>query len=266
MKVREIMSLLDSIAPFANQAEWDNSGLIVGDMNADVKKIVVSLDATDEVVEQAIQAKADLLITHHPLVFAPILKVNSENFITNRMLKLAQNKVNYIAMHTNIDKTALADVADELLNINKERAIEVDINSEDKKSGFGSIGKFMNANKELVNITLRDAVIRTKNAFQREVVNVYGDLDTVVTKVAVCTGSGKSMIEECIKEKCDLLITGDITYHAALDALAQGLSIIDASHFGTEIVFADLVITFLEYNLTDVKLIRGMQSEIGMFM
>lgn len=266
MKVRDIYSLLDGVASFDTQEKWDNSGLIVGDMNAEVGRIVVALDATEEIVEQAIQAQADLLITHHPLVFSPVLKVNSENFITNRILKLAQNRVNYIAIHTNIDKTALSDVTNELLKIKKEKALEVDINHNDELFGFGTIGKFHNDKGELVNITLRDAVIRSKNAFQREVVNVYGDLDSIITKVAVCTGSGKSMIDEAIKNKCDLLITGDITYHAALDAVAQGLSIIDASHYGTEIVFTDLIIALLEMNVPDVKVIRGMQSEINMFM
>lgn len=266
MKVRDIYELINNIAPFNIQENWDNSGLILGDMNADVNKIIVALDASEEIVEQAIQAKADLLITHHPLLFGAIKQINSEDYITNKVLRLAKNNVNVISCHTNIDKTALSDVADEMLNINRHRCIEVDITSTDGKLGIGTIGKFLNAQGQEVNITLREAVIRSKNAFQRDVVNVYGDLDSVITKVAVCTGSGKSMIEECIKEKCDLLITGDITYHAALDAYDQGLNIIDASHYGTEIVFVDLMIAFLEMNLKDIKLIRGMQTEINTFM
>ena len=74
------------------------------------------------------------------------------------------------------------------------------------------------------------------------------------------------MIEECIKEKCDLLITGDITYHAALDAVSRGLCIIDASHYGTELVFVDLIRAFFEMNFSDIKIIPTIQKEVGEFM
>ncbi|MBO4309545.1 MAG: Nif3-like dinuclear metal center hexameric protein [Lachnospiraceae bacterium] len=266
MKVREIYECLDKIAPFSYQEEWDNSGLILGDMDADVEKILVTLDVTDEVVKQAIQAKADLIISHHPLIFSPVLKINSEDFITSRILKLANGNINYIAMHTNMDTTGLSDVANELLKIKKERAIEVNINQDDKLIGIGSIGKFLNDSKEEVNISLREAVIRTKEAFGQNIVKVYGDLDRMIERVAVCTGAGKSMVEECIREKCDLLITGDITYHTALDAHERGLGIIDASHYGTEVIFVDLLRAYFELNFKDIKIIPTIQKEIGEFM
>ena len=266
MLVKEIYDKLNQIAPFDYQEEWDNSGLQIGDMEAEVNRILVTLDVTDEVVEQAIQAKADLIISHHPLIFAPIPKVNSEDFITARVLKLANNNINYIAMHTNMDATGLSEVADELLGIKRERAIEVNINQDSQKIGMGSIGKFLNNNKEVVDIMLREAVIRTKQAFGLNIVKVYGDLDRIISRVAVCTGAGKSMIEECIREKCDLLITGDMSYHAALDAVSRGLNIIDAGHYGTEIIFVDLVRSFLEMNLPDMTIIPSIQKEVGEYM
>ena len=266
MKVREIYKCLNQIAPFEYQEEWDNSGLLVGDMGADVERILVTLDVTDEVVEQAVQAKADLIVSHHPLIFSPITKINSEDFITARILKMANNKINYIAMHTNMDATGLSDVANEVLKIKKERTIEVNINHNDPKIGMGSIGKFMNDNGKEVDIMLREAVIRTKEGFGLNIVKVYGDLDSIISRVAVCTGAGKSMIEECIKEKCDLLITGDMTYHAALDAVARGLNIIDASHYGTEIIFVDLLRAFFEMNFEGMTVITSLQKDVGEFM
>ena len=266
MQVREIYENLNKIAPFELQEEWDNSGLLIGDMNAEVNRILVTLDVTDEVVEQAIAAKADLIISHHPLIFAPVMKINSEDFITSRILKLANNKINYIAMHTNMDATGLSEVADEVLGIKRERAIEVNINQDNEKIGMGSIGKFLNDNKEAVDIMLREAVIRTKKGFGLNVVKVYGDLDSIISRVAVCTGAGKSMIDECIKENCDLLITGDMTYHAALDAVSRGLNIIDAGHYGTEIIFVDLVRAFFEMNFPDIIIIPSIQKEVGEYM
>ena len=266
MILKEIYENLNKIAPFEYQEEWDNSGLLIGDMNAEVNRILVTLDVTDEVVEQAIAAKADLIISHHPLIFSPVSKINSEDFITARVLKLANNKINYIAMHTNMDATGLSEVADEVLGIKRERAIEVNINQDNEKIGMGSIGKFLNGNKEAVDIMLREAVIRTKEGFGLSVVKVYGDLDSVVSRVAVCTGAGKSMIDACLEEKCDLLITGDMTYHAALDAVSQGLNIIDAGHYGTEIIFVDLVRAFFELNFPDLTIIPSIQKEVGEYM
>lgn len=289
MLIKDIYNHLNNIAPFSYQEEWDNSGLLLGDMNADANRILVTLDVTDEVVEQAIQAKADLIISHHPLIFSPVSKINSEDFITRRILKLANNNINYIAMHTNMDATGLSEVADAILQIKRERAIEVNINQNiqnaenlsksgnendeivninriNPKIGMGSIGKFMNENGEEVDITLREAVIRTKKGFGLDIVKVYGDPDRIIRKVAVCTGAGKSMIEECIKEKCDLLITGDITYHAALDAHERDLCIIDATHFKTEIIFVDLVCGFFDMNFPQIKVIPSVQKEVGEYM
>ena len=267
MKVREKLSVLDQIAPLEYKEEWDNCGLLLGDMDADVRRILITLDVTDEVVNQAIQAKADLIISHHPLIFAPLKQINTDDFIAARILKLANHKINYIAMHTNMDTTGLSDLANDLLKIKKERAIGVNINQDNPEIGIGSIGNFLDDNGNKVDITLRDAVLRTKNAFRLDIVKVYGNLDSVIEKVAVCTGSGKDMIEECIKEKCDLLITGDITYHAGLDAYERGLNIIDAGHYGTEIIFVDLLMAFFMMNFENVfEIIPSIQKEAGEYM
>ena len=267
MKVKDILKVLDQIAPFEYQEEWDNSGLLIGDMNAEVKRILITLDVTDEVVNQAIQAKADLIISHHPLIFSPLKQINTDDFIAARVLKIANNNINYIAMHTNMDTTGLSDLANDILNIKKMRAIEVNINKNNPEIGIGSIGKFLDESGRTVDITLRDAVIRTKSALGLNVVKVYGNLDSVIEKVAVCTGSGKDMIEECIKEKCDLLITGDITYHAGLDAYERGLNIIDAGHYGTEIIFVDLLAAFFMMNFeNEFTIIPSIQKEAGEFM
>ncbi len=266
MKIKEIYGLLNTIAPFEYAEDWDNSGLLIGDMEAEVKKILVTLDVTDEVSDMAIQAGADLIISHHPLIFSPVKKINSQNFITKRVLKLAGEKINLISMHTNMDATGLDEVARELLKIKKYKCIEENEKFPGQGIGIGTIGRFLNDNGEEVNITLREAVIRTKTGFMTNVVKVYGDLDKCIEKAAVCTGSGKSMIENCIKMGCDLLITGDITYHDALDATERGMAIIDAGHYATEVIFIDLVAAFFKMNVPDVEVISSNQRDVGEFM
>lgn len=266
MKVKELYACLDKIAPFEYQEEWDNSGLLVGDMEAEVKKILVTLDVTSDVIDMAVQSKADLIISHHPLIFSPLKKINSQNFISKRVLKLAQENIGLISMHTNMDATGLEEVTRELLKINKYKPLVENEKFPNLGVGFGTVGKFIDESGNEVDITLREAVIRTKTGFMTDVVKVYGDLDSMVGKVAVCTGSGKSFIEDCLKNHCDLYITGDITYHDALDARERGLSIIDAGHFGTEIIFTELVSAFLKMNIPDVEVICSNQKDVGEYM
>lgn len=266
MKLKEIYEVLDNLAPFKYQEDWDNSGVLLGDMDSDVKKVLITLDVTKEAVGIATEGGFDLIVSHHPLIFKPVKQINTNDFITERIVELAFNKVNYIAMHTNIDSTALSLVADEMLGIKREAPIQANEISEDESVGIGSFGKFINENGNLVDITLRDAVIRTKNAFARDVVKVYGDIDDIIKKPAVCTGSGKTVINDCISKGCDLLITGDITYHDALDARSKGLNIIDAGHYGTEIIFTQLIYTFMKMNLPDIEIVEFIEEENGTYM
>ncbi|MBO7374874.1 MAG: Nif3-like dinuclear metal center hexameric protein [Lachnospiraceae bacterium] len=266
MILKDIYKCLDRIAPFEYKEDWDNSGLLIGDWNKDVSRIMVVLDVTNEVVAAAVQANVDLIISHHPLIFEPIKQLNTDDLTASKVLKLANNNIAYIAMHTNMDATGLGEVADEILGIKREEVLWVNINYNDPKIGMGSIGKFVNENKEEVNITLRDAVIRTKEGFQADVVKVYGDLDRVINKVAVCTGSGKSLVDTAIEKGCDLFITGDINYHTGLDAAERGLALIDISHYTTEIVFIDILSAFFAMNLPDLTVIPFSVPEAGTFM
>ena len=266
MKLRDIYDCLDKIAPFDYQEEWDNSGLLIGDWDKDVSRIMVVLDVTDEVVAAAVQANVDLVISHHPLIFEPIKQLNSDDLTSRRVLKLAGNNIAYIAMHTNMDATGLADVANEVMGIKKEGVLWVNIKYNNPEIGMGSYGKFLNDKKEEVDITLRDAVIRTKEGFQADVVKVYGDLDRVIRKVAICTGSGKSLVDAAIEKGCDLFITGDITYHIGLDASEKGLCVIDISHYSTEIIFIDIINAFFSMNIPDLTVIPFSVAEAGTFM
>lgn len=266
MKLKEIYSCLDQIAPFSIQCEWDNSGLLLGDGNDEINRILVTLDVTEEVVEQAIQAKADLIISHHPLIFESLSQINTDAYHTALILKMARNNIDYIAMHTNMDQTALGEVADELLGIKREKTLTVNITKDGRTYGFGSVGKFIDGNKNEVDITLRDAVIKVKEVFNKDVVKVYGNLDSVISRVAVCTGSGRSMIEDCVREKCDLFVTGDIIYHAGLEAASKGLCVIDAGHYSTEIIFIDIVCAFFKMNIPSLEVMPAFQEEAGVYM
>ena len=103
MKCSEVIEILGKLAPESCACDWDNPGLLAGRSDKEVKKIYIALDATDQVVDAAIKAGADMLLTHHPLIFKAIKKVNDQNFITRRLVKLIQADISYYAMHTNFD-------------------------------------------------------------------------------------------------------------------------------------------------------------------
>ena len=103
MKCSEVIEILGKLAPESCACDWDNPGLLAGRSDKEVKKIYIALDATDQVVDAAIKAGADMLLTHHPLIFKAIKKVNDQNFITRRLVKLIQADISYYAMHTNFE-------------------------------------------------------------------------------------------------------------------------------------------------------------------
>ena len=119
MKCSEIIEVLGRLAPEGCACEWDNPGLLAGRSGKEVRNIYIALDATDQVVEAAIGAGADMLLTHHPLIFKAIKKVNDQDFITRRLVKLIQADISYYAMHTNFDAApgCMADLAAERLGL-----------------------------------------------------------------------------------------------------------------------------------------------------
>ena len=118
MKCQDIMSALEELSPVSYAEDWDNVGLIVGRRDKEVRKIYIAVDPTDEVIQKAVEVSADMIITHHPLIFKGIKKVNSENFISRRVLRLARHDISYYAMHTNFDIMGMADAAADDISTN----------------------------------------------------------------------------------------------------------------------------------------------------
>lgn len=255
MLCREIMNRIEKFYSRDFALEWDNVGLLAGRDDKEVKTVYVALDATDEVVDEAVSMKADLLITHHPLIFGGRKKITNEDFIGNRLIKLIQNDISYYAMHTNYDVMGMAELSGEILHMKNAEVLEVTGHS--KPSGeseaFGlpeGIGRIADLKQE---ITLQQCADEVKKAFSLESVKVFGDLRSKMGRIAVCPGSGKSVIGTALEKKADVLITGDIGHHEGIDAVAQGLSIIDAGHYGIEHIFVQDMKRFLIEQLAEVR-------------
>lgn len=232
MKCKDIMAALERIAPPVYAEEWDNVGLLAGDRDKEIHTVFLAVDATDRVIEEACSAGADMLVTHHPLIFSGLKSVNEDHFIGRRVRRLIREDICYYAMHTNFDIAGdMAGLAVQRLPF-KESAVLLETLDGLGLGRIGALEKPMRAGR------LAKAV---KDSFELPQVVLYGDRYKVVERVAVLPGSGKSEIDEAVRQGAELFITGDIDHHAGIDALAKGLMVLDAGHYGLEKVFVDEV-------------------------
>lgn len=236
------MECLEKVSPKMYAESWDNVGLLIGSEEKEVKKVMIALDASDTVVAQAAEEKADMLITHHPMIFSGIKKVTNGDFIGRKIIELVKADVSYYAMHTNYDVCYMNEAAADKIGLLDREVLEpVKINKETMEmEGIGRFGTL----KEPT--TIAELAERVKSEFSIDTVRITGDKEHKVQRAAISTGAGKSMISYALEHNMEVLITGDIDHHSAKDALEQGLQIIDAGHFGTEHFMTESVKKYLE--------------------
>ena len=231
------MRTIEEDFPKSLAVDWDNVGLLVGDEEAEIRKVLINLDVTDAAVERAVKEGADLILTHHPLLFRPLKTVTEQDFIAARVRKLIRNDINYYAMHTNFDIAGMADQNAVDLSLREPEVLEELGTYEDGRAyGLGRIGLLPEE------MTLKELAGHVKDVMKLDAIRVYGDPERKVLRVGVSSGAGKSAVNDALRKLADVLITGDLDYHTAIDADARGLAMIDAGHYGTEFTY----ISFME--------------------
>lgn len=257
MKCREIIRQLETLAPQDCACDWDNPGLLAGRLEKEVKKVLLAIDADDRAVAEARHIGADMIISHHPLIFKPIKRVTDQDFIGRRLISMLQADISYFAMHTNFDAApgCMADVVAERMGIADGKPLEPmgmmaasENPSEQLPYGIGKTGMLT------VPMTGMAFADHLKRIFGLPFVTVYGKElweSEPIRLVAVCPGAGGSVIKAALSAGVQALVTGDISYHEGIDAVAQGMMIIDAGHYGLEYVFMDVVETYLKGQLKD---------------
>ena len=243
VKVKDILDYIDSFAPYNTACEWDNTGFSVGEISAVVNKIVFALDITSDVVSFAESVNADLIVTHHPLIFHPVKELPS----TSMLYRLAQNGIAHISAHTNFDfakegvNTALCNKLNmKITNVVKTADGAFIYKCVPKKEY--SLTDFVHYIKEILGGTVR-----------------YNSLDKTVRTVAVCAGAGEDYLTEAKEMGADVLLTGDGSHHDFLDANEMGIAIIAAGHFETENPAVDLLLERIK-NEFSVECIRAPQT------
>lgn len=232
MICRDIIEELEKKYPLSIAESWDNPGLQAGRYEKEVYRVYIALDATETVIRHAIEAKADMLLTHHPMLMHGLKKINTKDFYGRRLIALIQNDISYYAMHTNYDIVEMGPLASAMLGLQEAKILEVTCTLPDgSEGGFGSIG---NLSEEM---SLAKCAAYVKSVFHIPEVKVFGDPGVKVRRAAILPGSGKSMVSEAIKKGAQVYISGDFGHHDGIDAVDQGLCVIDAGHYGIEHIY-----------------------------
>lgn len=226
MKINDIIKRLEKEFPKELAYEWDNVGLLVGDRDREVTNVVVCLDVTEDVVDFAKSADAELIISHHPLLFAPINRINGDTKNGKLLMDIIENKIAVYSAHTNCDKAECG------INARLAEMFDLDDIEPLEEDGLGRIGSL----KAGVSLTDFAKTVEEKLGVK---VRFCGDTKTMVKKVAICSGSGADLVDTAIKKGADVLLTGDTKYHQMLDS-KDSINIVDAGHFGTENIVTEI--------------------------
>ena len=223
MKMRKVINFLEEKFPLSLQEEWDNSGLQIGNLDNEVKNVIVSLDLDSYVIKKAIENDCNLIINHHPLIFSSINSINLEDDYYKNIEKLIKEDITVFAMHTNLDK-ARGGVNDNFAKVLGLSDVKDLGESEDiAMARYGNIKKRK----------AKDFAKIVKDRLNAKGLILYGDENKKISKVALCGGAGSDFIANAIKNKCDLIVTSDVKYHEALDNY-KDIVILDPGHFASE--------------------------------
>ena len=359
MKLNNLVKKIENKYPLNLAYNWDNVGLIVGDFDNDIKRILVTLEANESTIEEAIENKIDLIVTHHPFIFKKINKINTKDLKGRLIHKLIKNDIALYSMHTNFDiaidglndyfmeimgfkNTKILDVThsdtlykiavyvpvsheiivrealgeagagyignyshctfntqgigtfkpeddanpfigtvgeiesvkevkietivpskllqktiDNMIKSHPYEEVAYDVYKLENKGESVGLGRYVSLNDK---ISLQDLCEEIKLKLNMDHIRVVGELDTKIKKVAVVTGAGSDMVSLAKSKNCDVIITGDVKYHEAQDALDMGMCIIDCGHFDTEDIFKDVMKRFLD----TIENIEIISSEINL--
>ena len=242
MKKHDLFSIIEEICPSSLAEGWDNSGVQINTSVDDVGVILVSLDITDEVIDEARSLRADLIITHHPLLFTPLKKIDTNSPVGRYIQKLILNGTSVYSCHTSFDRMngGNNDEIGRLLEIEDVRSFNDD--------------KIMGRRGELSNdMRLGGLIAYISEKLQIDIAKIkgVGDPDRFLRSIAWCSGAGADYIEKIAEMGLDVFVTGDVKYHDAMVAKERGLVLIDCGHYGTEKSFAANMTRMLNAKLSE---------------
>lgn len=255
MKAKEIRNILNEAAPEEFALSWDNSGLILGREEKEIKRILITVDADDIAIKKAIDENVDMILSHHPLIFQAVKRITDEEFIGRRVLKLIQSDIVYFSMHTNYDVCRMGEIVGEKLGLLEMLPLEETGEWNGKPCGIGICGNLA------IPESLSSFARRVKEEFDLEEIRCFGK-EKMVRRIAVCPGSGGSVSEHALLQEADVFLSGDIGHHTGIDACARGMGVLDAGHYGLEYFFMEDMKRFLEERIKEDIEIQTMPKQL----
>ena len=238
MKARDIISVIESFAPLSIQENWDNSGLCVGSEDDEVTSVLLGLDCTPELVDEAVDCGADMIVTHHPLIFSGLKKISPDDQVGAAVIKAIKAGISIYAAHTSADKV-IAGVSGAMAS--RLGLVNVSILDEDGEgTGLGVVGDLPQP------VTAAEAVTLVKERFGLKALRSSRPVEGMISRVAMCGGSGGSLIKAAMASGAQLYLSGDISYHNFFTR--DGFMIMDIGHYESEIEIVDILFSLLRKN------------------
>ena len=250
MKIREITGALEQFAPLSLQDGFDNAGMQIGlTVDAESSGVLLCLDVTEEVVEEASEKGCDLIVSHHPLIFHAPKRLTGEDYVQRTIIKAIQKGINVYASHTNLDNAPggvnwkIADT----LGLTEVRPLAA--KPEIEGAGSGVIGRLKEPMER------EDFVVMVKERFDAGSVRYNSWCGEQVQTVAVCGGAGAFLIPDAITQHADVFITGEIGYHRFF-GYDQLIQLMEIGHFESEQYTINLLEQIIHKACPDVRLLK----------
>ena len=229
MKARLIANIIEEFAPLHTQLEWDNAGFCIGSPDAEIKGVLVGFDCTPDLLREAIEVGANMVVTHHPLIFNGVKKINDRDFIGETICLAVKNDIVVYAAHTNADKAAGG------VNTLMARRLSLSHPEPLDETGLCLVGDLSQT------MSSAQFIDYVKKCYSLVCLRTSKPLDKGIRKVAVSSGSGSSFISAARAAGADAIITGDVSYHHFF--CDDDFMVLDIGHYESEI---DIVSTLLD--------------------
>ena len=236
MKVKDIINIIEEFAPLGIQEKWDNSGLCIGSPEDEVTSVLMGLDCTPELVDEAVACGADMIVTHHPLIFSGLKKISPDDLVGAAVIKAIKAGISIYAAHTNADKVIAGVSGAMAAKLGLENVAILDEDGEG--TGLGVVGDLPTP------MTSQEALAFVKERFNLKTMRTSKPVDGKISRIAMCGGSGGSLIGAAKAAGAQLYISGDISYHNFFTP--EGFMIMDIGHYESEIEIVDILFSLIK--------------------
>ena len=247
MKVKDVARIIEEFAPVATAAEWDNTGLTIGSPDAEVTGVLVGFDCTPELIAEAVARGANMVVTHHPLIFRGVKRISPDTFLGAAITMAIKNDIAVYAAHTNADKAAegVNDLMADRLGLSERTPLS--------EEGFGLCGKLSRP------MACGEFIGFVKRQFSLKTVRCSKPIDIPIEKVAVCSGSGGSLVGDALASGAQAYICGDLTYHQFF--AEKDFILLDIGHFESEIEIVDKLFSLLSEKISTFAVLRTTEDK-----